>query len=222
VSGRAQAGAVLHAEEGRWAGTRPLVYKLRWQRCGYNGRGCETIRGAIGPRYLLRSTDAGRRIRVRVRADNGRLPGGGAGLAYSRVTRIVKPAVAWLGVGAARGAVLTGTRGRDVIRGTRGADIIRGLGGNDRILGLGGDDLILGGDGRDVLSGGSGRDIIRGEDGRDTLIGGAGADSLLGGAGADLLRARDRRADSLFGGSGSDLARADERLDELQDIERSR
>jgi serine protease AprX len=222
VNGRARTGAMLHAEEGRWAGTRPLGYRLRWQRCGFNRRGCETIRGAVGPRYRVRATDAGRRLRIRVRADNSRLPGGGAGVAYSRPTGIVQPAGAWVGVGPTRGAVLTGTRKKDVIRGTRGADIIRGLGGNDRILGLGGDDLILGGDGRDVLSGGGGRDILRGEDGADVLIGGAGADSLLGGAGADLFRARDRRADALFGGKGVDSARIDKRLDELQEIERSR
>jgi serine protease AprX len=222
VMGRPRTGAILHAEEGRWAGTRPLAYRLRWQRCGFNGRGCETIRGAVGPRYLVRATDAGRRLRVRVRADNSRLPGGGPGVAYSRFTGIVQPAAAWVGVGPTRGAVLTGTRGRDVIRGTRGADIIRGLGGNDRIFGRGGDDVILGGAGRDLLSGGRGRDILRGEGGRDVLVGGPGEDSLLGGAAADVFRARDRRADALVGGRGTDEARVDKRLDELESVERDR
>jgi serine protease AprX len=188
VSGRARTGAVLRAEEGSWEGTRPLDYELRWQRCGYDGRGCHTIPGAAGPRYRLRAADAGTRLRVRVRASNGALPGGGQTFAYSRFTRIVQPDRAWFEAGAGRVAVLTGTRGRDVIRGTAGPDIIRGLGGNDRILGRGGNDLIIGGPGRDVLYGGKGDDDLRGGDGDDVLRGGSGQDLLAGGRGRDTGR----------------------------------
>jgi hypothetical protein len=188
VSGRARTGAVLRAEEGSWEGTRPLDYELRWQRCGYDGRGCNTIPGAAGPRYRLRAADAGTRLRVRVRASNGALPGGGQTLAYSGFTRIVQPDRAWFEAGAGRVAVLTGTRGRDVIRGTAGPDIIRGLGGNDRILGRGGNDLIIGGPGRDMLYGGKGDDDLRGGDGDDVLRGGSGQDLLAGGRGEDTAR----------------------------------
>jgi serine protease AprX len=188
VSGRARTGAVLRAAEGTWEGTRPLVYQLRWQRCGYDGRGCETIREVTGPRYVVRAADAGRRLRVRVRASNGALPGGGETFAYSGFTGIVQPDSAWFEAGAGRVAVLTGTRGRDVIRGSAGPDIIRGLGGNDRILGRGGNDLIIGGPGRDVLLGGRGDDDLRGGAGDDTLLGGHGQDLLSGGRGKDTAR----------------------------------
>jgi RTX calcium-binding nonapeptide repeat (4 copies) len=188
VRGRARTGAVLRAAEGTWEGTRPLEYEVRWQRCGYNGRGCETIRDVRGPRYVVRAYDAGTRLRVRVRASNGALPGGGEVFAYSAFTRIVQPDRAWFEAGAGRVAVLTGTRGRDVIRGTAGPDIIRGLGGNDRILGRGGNDLIVGGPGHDVLYGGRGDDELRGGDGDDTLHGGLGQDLLGGGRGLDTAR----------------------------------
>jgi hypothetical protein len=185
VGGRALTGAILRAKQGRWMGTRPLDYQLRWQRCGYNGRRCETIAGGVGPRYLVRAADAGSRLRIRVRADNRRLPGGGASYAYSRMTRIVQPATGFSAVRASRGAVLTGTRGRDVIHGTPGNDVIRGRGGNDRIDGHGGNDVIVGGRGRDVLIGGTGSDALRGGDGDDTLLGGHGADLISGGRGKD-------------------------------------
>jgi serine protease AprX len=188
VSGRARTGAVLRAGEGTWEGTRPFVYQLRWQRCGYNGRRCETIRDVTGRRYVVRTEDAGTRLRVRVRVSNRALPGGGETFAYSRVTRIVQPDNAWFESGAGRVAVLTGTRGRDVIRGSAGPDIIRGLGGNDRILGRGGNDLIIGGAGRDVLLGGRGDDELRGGAGDDTLHGGRGQDLLSGGGGKDTAR----------------------------------
>jgi serine protease AprX len=222
VSGRARTGAVLRADEGRWLGTLPLEYNLRWQRCAYNGRGCETIRGVVGPRYVVRPSDAGTRLRIRVRADNSTLPGGGATLAYSEVTRIVQPAASWYEAGAGRVVVLTGTNRRDVIMGTPGTDIIRGLGGDDRIVGRGGNDVILGGEGRDRLIGGKGRDLLRGQAGPDTLVGGPGMDELLGGAGADVFSARDGRADTIVGGSGRDSARFDRRRDHLTGIERLR
>jgi serine protease AprX len=188
VTGRARTGAVLRAEEGLWKGTRPLDYQLRWQRCGYDGRGCETIRGVGGPRYRVKEKDAGRRLRVRVRASNGALPGGGQTIAYSGFTRIVQPEAAWFEAGAGRVALLTGTRRRDVIRGTAGPDIIRGLGGNDRILGRGGNDLIIGGPGRDTLYGGKGDDDLRGGLGDDLVHGGPGQDLLSGGRGYDRAR----------------------------------
>ena len=188
IAGTARAGVVLRARQGAWTGTRPLAYELRWQRCGYDGRGCEMVRGVSGPRYRVRAGDAGRRLRIRVRASNRGLPGGGVTYAYSGFTRIVQPAQAWFEAGAGRVTVLTGTRGRDVIMGTPGPDIIRGLGGNDRIDGRGGNDLILGGAGRDLLLGGKGEDNVQGGNGDDTLDGGRGADLVSGGRGRDVAR----------------------------------
>jgi Ca2+-binding RTX toxin-like protein len=203
IAGSARTGALLRAEEGTWTGTRPLAYRLRWERCGFNGRGCMPIRGSTGPKYRVRANDAGTRLRLRVRASNSALPGGGATFAYSRFTRIVQPAASWFEAGAGRVTVLRGTRGPDVIRGTAGPDIIYGLGGNDRILGRGGNDIIFGGAGHDVLLGGKGDDVLRGGTGNDTLNGGRGTD-LLG------------------GGSGKDTARGAHRFDALSQIERRR
>jgi serine protease AprX len=193
VTGNARTGASLRADGGRWEGTRPLDYELRWERCGYDGSRCEAIPGVVGPRYVVKAGDAGRRLRVRVRADNRRLPGGGTTVAYSQVTRIVQPATNWFEAGSGRVTVLTGTRGRDVIRGTAGPDIIRGLGGDDRVFGRGGNDLIIGGPGSDVLFGGKGEDDLRGGNGDDTLHGGLDADLVSGGRGEDTARAAGRR-----------------------------
>jgi serine protease AprX len=203
IAGSARTGALLRAEEGTWTGTRPLKYRLRWERCGYNGRGCEPIRATTGRKYRVRANDAGTRLRLRVRASNSALPGGGAAFAYSRVTRIVQPAGAWFEAGAGRVVVRRGTRGSDAIRGTAGPDIIYGLGGNDRIVGRGGNDIIFGGPGHDVLLGGKGDDVLRG---------GAGNDTLNGGRGTDLLA----------GGSGKDTARGAHRFDALSQIDRRR
>ena len=195
VNGFTRPGATLRAEEGAWSGTQPLAYQLHWQRCGYDGSRCENIRGAAGPRYRVRAADTGSRLRIRVRASNRRLPGGGAKFAYSRSTRIVQPRAAWFEAGAGAVRYLTGTRGQDVIIGTPGPDIIRGLGGNDRIEGRGGNDVIVAGPGDDVVSGAKGSDDLRGGDGDDLLNGGRGSNLLAGGRGQDTARevnGRDR------------------------------
>jgi hypothetical protein len=87
ISGVARVGRVLRARPGRWSGSTPFTYRYQWLRCGTN---CRTIAGATHARYRLREIDLGRRLRVRVRASNVRLPAGGANSRISAATRRVK------------------------------------------------------------------------------------------------------------------------------------
>lgn len=68
ISGTAQVGRVLTAFPGVWTGGDPISYRYRWLRCDANGARCRGIAGATGPAHSLADTDAGRAIRVRVRA----------------------------------------------------------------------------------------------------------------------------------------------------------
>jgi hypothetical protein len=69
LSGTPQQGETLTAEPGGWAGTEPIVFAYRWQRCNAEGANCVGI-GASGRRYTLRPADVGTRVRVRVTARN--------------------------------------------------------------------------------------------------------------------------------------------------------
>ena len=76
VSGTARVGRSLSASTGTWTGSPTLSYQ--WFRCTRVGRdnptatpsGCTTISGATLNTYELRSSDAGRFIRVRVTGTN--------------------------------------------------------------------------------------------------------------------------------------------------------
>jgi hypothetical protein len=75
VGGTAQAGRVLRATRGRWAGTRPITFSFQWVRCGpdggaADGSNCAAISGAAGASYRLAQADVGARLRVRVTASN--------------------------------------------------------------------------------------------------------------------------------------------------------
>src|SRR6185312_10898313 len=70
ISGTAREGETLAASSGGWAGTTPIAFAYRWQRCKSNGTSCSPISGADNQTYVLRSGDAGRRLRVSVTASN--------------------------------------------------------------------------------------------------------------------------------------------------------
>jgi subtilisin family serine protease len=78
ISGKPHPGRRLRGGRGEWAGTAPLQFRLRWQRCG--ARGCRSVSGAYGPTYRLGRRDVGFRIRLVVTASNG----AGAATAMSR------------------------------------------------------------------------------------------------------------------------------------------
>ena len=70
ISGKAQAGQTLKAENGTWSGTAPITYTYQWRICNENGGACHDIAGAMGNEYSLKPGDAGNTIRVQVTAKN--------------------------------------------------------------------------------------------------------------------------------------------------------
>ncbi len=68
ISGILSEGKHLIATPGTWAGTTPLRYEYRWERCA--GASCENITGATGEEYELGPSDVGKTVRVRVEAIN--------------------------------------------------------------------------------------------------------------------------------------------------------
>lgn len=65
------AGDTLLADPGTWAGSGPIAYAYRWQRCDDEGQGCVNIAGATGSSYVLDVPDVGTTLRVLVIASNG-------------------------------------------------------------------------------------------------------------------------------------------------------
>jgi hypothetical protein len=70
ISGKAQVGELLKADNGTWTGTTPLTFAYQWRICDQNGGGCHDIAGASGNEYTVKSGDAGNTIRVQVTAKN--------------------------------------------------------------------------------------------------------------------------------------------------------
>jgi hypothetical protein len=85
ISGSAQEGQTLTGDLGQWTGSAPIDFNLYWQRCNFNGGGCNDIRRANASTYTLDASDIGHRIRLRVRAQNR----AGARAAYSQATGVV-------------------------------------------------------------------------------------------------------------------------------------
>ena len=71
ISGLAQLGPTLTADEGSWSGTAPISYTYQWRRCDAAGSGCVDIAGAVGSSYLVVAADVGSSLRVAVTASNG-------------------------------------------------------------------------------------------------------------------------------------------------------
>jgi hypothetical protein len=70
ISGTPIVGSVLTASNGAWAGSTPMSFTYRWQRCNASGGKCDGIKGARNPTYRLEPGDAGHTIRVSVTATN--------------------------------------------------------------------------------------------------------------------------------------------------------
>jgi hypothetical protein len=70
ISGTPRQGGILTASRGRWSGDPEPAFSFRWLRCNSDGAGCTPIPDAEQATYLVRDTDVGRRLRVRVTGRN--------------------------------------------------------------------------------------------------------------------------------------------------------
>jgi len=70
IEGPPTAGQTLSADPGTWAGSQPVDYAYRWQRCDEAGEECADIEGATGSSYTLAGGDVGSTVRVSVTATN--------------------------------------------------------------------------------------------------------------------------------------------------------
>jgi hypothetical protein len=69
ISGKAQVGELLKADNGTWSGN-PTSFAYQWRICDNNGGACHDISGATGNEYTIKSADQGNTIRVVVTAKN--------------------------------------------------------------------------------------------------------------------------------------------------------
>jgi hypothetical protein len=84
VSGLAQVGEELTADQGTWTGA-PDTFSYQWQRCDTAGTSCIDVTGATGKAYGVRAADIRHRLRVAVKATNG----AGSTTAMSELTDVV-------------------------------------------------------------------------------------------------------------------------------------
>jgi hypothetical protein len=69
ISGTAQAGSTLTANNGTWSGS-PTGYAYEWRRCDQGGNACVAIAGATAQSYQVQQADVGATLRVAVTATN--------------------------------------------------------------------------------------------------------------------------------------------------------
>lgn len=84
ISGTAQEGATLTANNGSWSGSA-INFGHQWRRCDAAGANCADIAGATDQTYRAVSADVGKTLRVVVTATNG----GGANSATTAQTATV-------------------------------------------------------------------------------------------------------------------------------------
>lgn len=70
ISGKAQVGELLKADNGTWSGTQPITFTYQWRVCDNNGGACHDITGATGNEYSVKAADQGNTIRVQVTGKN--------------------------------------------------------------------------------------------------------------------------------------------------------
>ena len=70
ISGKAQVGELLTADNGTWTGTTPITYTYQWRVCNDTGGACHDITGASGNEYTLKAADQGNTVRVVVTGKN--------------------------------------------------------------------------------------------------------------------------------------------------------
>jgi len=70
ISGKAQVGELLKADNGTWTGTPTPTFTFQWRICDNNGGACHDIAGASGNEYTIKAADQGNTIRVQVTGRN--------------------------------------------------------------------------------------------------------------------------------------------------------
>ena len=85
ISGKAEDGKPLTAENGTWKGTPAITFAYQWQSCNISGELCKNVEGAISPTYSLGHSDVGATLKVIVTAKNA----GGEVSATSAKTPVV-------------------------------------------------------------------------------------------------------------------------------------
>jgi hypothetical protein len=88
VSGIAEEGEHLSADDGDWTGLEPIALLRQWERCSAAGDACQAIPGAIAETYVLGTSDVGRTIRVVLSGKNVR---GVSAPVASEATEVVAP-----------------------------------------------------------------------------------------------------------------------------------
>ena len=89
ISGAAQVGQTLTANDGNWEGTTPITTTRKWERCDSAGANCVDT-GATGTTYGVTDADLGKTLRIVVTATNS----AGTATATSAVTAVVVAASA--------------------------------------------------------------------------------------------------------------------------------
>src|SRR5579884_3799498 len=70
ISGTAREGDMLTTSNGTWSGSTPITYSYQWQLCDVNGNACQAIAGATAQSYQVAAGEAGKTLRVSVKASN--------------------------------------------------------------------------------------------------------------------------------------------------------
>lgn len=93
ISGLAESGSILSANNGSWTGSTPLTYTFEWRRCNSAGASCGVITGSTSQTYIVQTVDVGARIVVAVTAKNA----AGTATAVSPPTALVQAATIPIG-----------------------------------------------------------------------------------------------------------------------------
>jgi hypothetical protein len=92
ISGTAQAGQTVTANNGTWTGDQPLVFSYQWVRCNSGGNNCVAIPNSSGQTYVVAESDVDDTLRVQVTARNSQGSSTATSAQTARVTAAPGPA----------------------------------------------------------------------------------------------------------------------------------